>query len=61
MMDNQVQPTIEVEQVERHLVVVVTQEIEAGTIIEEHDNNEADKAIDQLKTTIRIKRSLLEK
>ncbi|MEZ8305350.1 Flp pilus assembly protein CpaB [Vibrio splendidus] len=34
-MDNQVQPTIEVEQVERHPVVVASQEIEAGTIIEE--------------------------
>ncbi|MEZ9074116.1 Flp pilus assembly protein CpaB [Vibrio splendidus] len=33
-MDNQVQPTIEVEQVERHPVVVASQEIEAGTIIE---------------------------
>tara|TARA_Y100000588_G_scaffold335144_1_gene375134 strand:+ start:3306 stop:4055 length:750 start_codon:yes stop_codon:yes gene_type:complete len=34
-MDNQVQPTVEVEQVERHPVVVASQEIEAGTIIEE--------------------------
>ena len=29
-MDNQVQPTVEVEQVERHPVVVASQEIEAG-------------------------------
>jgi pilus assembly protein CpaB len=34
-MDNQVQPTVEVEQVERHPVIVASQEIEAGTIIEE--------------------------
>lgn len=34
-MDDQVQPTIEVEKVERHPVVVASQEIEAGTVIEE--------------------------
>ncbi|MEZ8722269.1 Flp pilus assembly protein CpaB [Vibrio pomeroyi] len=34
-MDDQVQPTVEVEEVERHPVVVASQEIEAGTIIEE--------------------------
>lgn len=34
-MDDQVQPTIEVEEVERHPVLVAAQEIEAGTIIEE--------------------------
>jgi len=34
-MDNQVQPSVEVEQFERHPVVVASQEIEAGTIIEE--------------------------
>ncbi|WP_299692931.1 Flp pilus assembly protein CpaB [uncultured Vibrio sp.] len=34
-MDNQVQPTVEVETVERHPVVVASQEIEAGTVIEE--------------------------
>ncbi|MFA0694564.1 Flp pilus assembly protein CpaB [Vibrio sp. 10N.222.49.C9] len=34
-MDDQVQPTVEVETVERHPVVVASQEIEAGTIIEE--------------------------
>ncbi|MCG9545044.1 Flp pilus assembly protein CpaB [Vibrio sp. Isolate33] len=33
-MDDQVQPTVEVEEVERHPVVVASQEIEAGTIIE---------------------------
>lgn len=34
-MDDQVQPTVEVEKVERHPIVVASQEIEAGTIIEE--------------------------
>lgn len=34
-MEDQVQPTVEVEIVERHPVVVASQEIEAGTIIEE--------------------------
>ncbi|MGI9889886.1 Flp pilus assembly protein CpaB [Vibrio chagasii] len=34
-MEDQVQPTVEVETVERHPVVVASQEIEAGTIIEE--------------------------
>ncbi|WP_373942358.1 Flp pilus assembly protein CpaB [Vibrio chagasii] len=34
-MDDQVQPTVEVEKVERHPVVVASQEIEAGTVIEE--------------------------
>ncbi|MEG3221497.1 Flp pilus assembly protein CpaB [Vibrio gigantis] len=34
-MDDQVQPTVEVETVERHPVVVASQEIEAGTIIED--------------------------
>ncbi len=56
-MDNQVQPTIEVEQVERHPVVVASQEIEAGTIVKEqylttklmevdwiNENNYSDKA-----------------
>ncbi|MFA0724734.1 Flp pilus assembly protein CpaB, partial [Vibrio sp. 10N.222.49.E5] len=34
-MDNQVKPTVEVETVERHPIVVASQEIEAGTVIEE--------------------------
>ena len=34
-MEDQVQPTVEVETVERHPVVVASQEIEAGTIIED--------------------------
>jgi pilus assembly protein CpaB len=56
-MDDQVQPTVEVEKVERHPVVVASQEIEAGTVIEEqflttklmevdwiNENNYSDKA-----------------
>ena len=56
-MDDQVQPTVEVETVERHPVVVASQEIEAGTIIEDqflttrlmevdwiNENNYSDKA-----------------